>query len=200
MAKLNLPKELLQKESFKTLPAKEKEEYLSNLLKKILELNREGVTLSQIKEAAGLTYSTIWHHLEVLSCTAQCHKISRGNLDIYYPTGKSTHLNDYTKGKVCYSISTVENNDGKFVCIHEKRENRMGNQTVCSGIQIPLELIDDFIKTFSKVKSKSKGVTAEELLKEGLIKEEEKAEESEKITSKELLEEGTLKKKSNKKR
>ncbi|MEK6892170.1 MAG: hypothetical protein AABX25_03220 [Nanoarchaeota archaeon] len=194
MTKINLPKEVLPKETFKILPAKEKEEYFHNLLYKILELNPEGITISQVKEGTGLTYSTIWHHLEILSCTAQCHKISRGNLDVYHPIGKSTHLNDYNKGRSLYTISRAEESDGKFVHIHEKRENRLGNHIVISGIGIPVELIDDFIKTFSKVKSKGKGVTAEELLKEGLIKEEEKAEESEKITSKELLEEGTIKK------
>ena len=149
---INLPKELLQKEAFKTLPAKEKEEYLSNLLKKILELNPEGVTISQIREATGLTYSTIWHHLEVLSCTAQAHKVSRGNVDIYHPSGNLNHLNEYNKGKVLYAISTVENDRGKFVCIHEKRENRLGNHTVCKGVDIPFELIDDLIEQFNKIK------------------------------------------------
>ena len=152
MSNINLPKELLQKEAFKTLPAKEKEEYLSNLLKKILELNPEGVTISQIKEATDLTYSTIWHHLEVLSCTAQAHKVSRGNVDVYHHKGTATHLNEYSKGKVRYAVSTVENDKGKFVCIHEKRENRMGNHTVCKGIDIPFELIDDLTGEFNKIK------------------------------------------------
>lgn len=169
---INLPKELLQKEAFKTLPAKEKEEYLSNLLKKILELNPDGITISQIREATALTYSTIWHHLEVLSCTAQAHKVSRGNLDIYHYTGATNHLNEYEKGKARYSIGTVENNEGKFVCIHEKRENRLGNHSICKGVHIPFELIADFIETLSKVKSKSKGVTAETLLKKGMVKKE----------------------------
>ena len=158
MAQINLPKDMLQKEAFKTLPAKEKEEYVSNLLKKILELNPDGITISQIKEATGLTYSTIWHHLEVLSCTAQSHKISRGNLDVYYPTGKVDHLNEYDKGKARYAISAVENDKGKFVCIHEKRENRLGNHTVCKGIDIPIELIDKLIEQFNKIKKANLGV------------------------------------------
>ena len=156
MAKLNLPKEVLRKEAFKTLPAKGKEEYLSNLLIKILELNQEGITISQIKEATGLTYSTIWHHLEILSCTAQGKKISHGNLDVYYPTGTSNHLNDYSKGKAIYTISTVENNEGKFVCIHEKRENRSGNHTVCKGITIPVEIVDKLISELEKIKKSVK--------------------------------------------
>ncbi|MEK6827946.1 MAG: winged helix-turn-helix domain-containing protein, partial [Nanoarchaeota archaeon] len=124
----------------------------SNLLKKILELNPEGVTITQIREATGLTYSTIWHHLEVLSCTAQARKVSRGNIDVYYPSGKVDHLNDYAKGNSLYAVSTVENSEGKFVCIHEKRENRSGNQTVCRGISIPVEFIDNLIKDISKIK------------------------------------------------
>ena len=152
MANINLPKELLQKETFKILPAKEKEEYLGNLLNKILELNPEGITISQIKEATGLTYSTIWHHLEVLSCTAQARKVSRGNTDVYYTSGKVDHLSEHAKGDTRYTVSTVESSEGKFVCIHEKKENRSGNQTVCRGISIPLELIDNLIKTLSKIK------------------------------------------------
>ncbi len=154
MAKINLPEELLEKDSFKTLPAKEKEEYVSNVLIKILELNPNGVTISQIRDSTGLTYSTIWHHLEVLKCTAQCNKISRGNLDVYYPVGKVSHLNEYSRGKARYTLGTVENKEGKFVCIHEKRENRLGNYTILRGIAIPVELIDNLIKDFDKVKKK----------------------------------------------
>jgi len=172
MAKINLPKEVLQREAFKSLPAKEKDEYLRNLLSKILELNPEGITISQIKEATGFTYSTIWHHLEVLSCTAQCHKVSHGNSDVYHATGIINHLNDYNAGKIQYSLGIVEDKEGKFVCIHEKRENRMGNHAICKGINIPIELIGEFIETLSKVKSKGKGVTAEALLKEGMVKKE----------------------------
>src|SRR3989338_2537140 len=156
MAKINLPKEVLGKEAFKTLPAKGKEEYLSNLLKKILDLNPEGVTISQIKESAGLTYSTVWHHLEILSCTAQGKKISHGNLDVYYPIGNMSHLNDYSKGKAVYSISTVENNEERFVCINEKRENRSGNHTVCKGILIPYEIIDKVVSELEKAKKSFK--------------------------------------------
>src|SRR3989338_3415233 len=107
MANINLPKEMLEKEAFKTLPAKEKEEYVTNLLKKILDLNEDGITISQIKEATGLTYSTIWHHLEILSSTAQAHKISRGNLDVYYHNGIANYLNEHNTNKPPYPISTV---------------------------------------------------------------------------------------------
>jgi len=156
MAKINVPKNILEKEAFKTLPAKEKEEYVNNLLIKILDLTEDGITISQIREATGLTYSTIWHHLEILSCTAQAHKISRGNLDVYYHNGNSNHLSEHSTDKASYTISTVKNREGDFVCIHEKRENRLGNHTVCSGINIPTDLIDDFIEDLKKIKKSVK--------------------------------------------
>lgn len=155
MAKINLPKEMLNQEAFKVLSAKDKEEYVNNFLNRILQLNPSGITISQIKEAAGLNYSTIWHHLEVLSRVAQCHKISRGNLDIYYPAGNFVHLNEHAKDKVIYSISTLKNENEDFVCIHEKRENRSGNHVVCSGVCIPVELIGNFIADLGRIKSSS---------------------------------------------
>ena len=153
MANINLPKDMLEKEAFKTLPAKEKEEYVTNLLKKILDINEDGITISQIKEATGLTYSTIWHHLEILSCTAQAHKISRGNLDVYYHNGIANHLNEHSTNKAAYAISTIKNREGDFVCIHEKRQNRMGNHTICKGINLPVELLGNFIAELDKVKN-----------------------------------------------
>ncbi len=152
MTTINLPKGLLPKEEFKSLSAKEKGEFLSNLLKNLLEINPEGITTSQVREATGLTYSTIWHHLEILNSTGQCYKVSRGNMDIYHSSGSITHLNEYGKGKVKYAIGIVENSQGKFVCIHEKRESRTGSQAVCSGITIPIGLIGSFIETLNKAK------------------------------------------------
>ena len=152
MTKINLPKEMLEKEAFRSFPAKEKEEYVSNLLKKILDINPDGITISEIKESTGLTYSTIWHHLEILSCTSQAQKISRGNTDIYFPSGKISHLNDYDIGKVQYSIDIVENAEGKFISIQEKRQNRLGSHTVCKGVNVPIQLVDVLVKELSKLK------------------------------------------------
>lgn len=156
MAQINLPKEMLQKETFKTLPPKEKEEYISNLLNKLLQLNPDGVTISEIKEATGLAPSTVWHHLEILKSVTLSRKISRGNIDVYYPFGSFSHLNDYNKGEAQYALSTVENIEGKFVCIHEKRENRLGSYIILRGIAIPYELTDDIIAALNKAKKSVK--------------------------------------------
>ncbi|MEK6983591.1 MAG: winged helix-turn-helix domain-containing protein [Nanoarchaeota archaeon] len=156
MAKINLPKEMLEKESFKTLPPKEKEEYVGNLLIKILQLNPNGITTSEITDATGLTSSTIWHHLEILKSVTLSRKVSRGSVDVYYPIGSLNHVSDYDKGDARYAVSTVENSEGKFVCIHEKRENRLGSYVTLRGMAIPFELIDDIIFVLSKTKKSIK--------------------------------------------
>ncbi len=152
MAKINLPKDILERSALKSLPAKEKEEYLNNLLKKVLDINPEGVTISQIKESIGLTPSTIWHHLEMLKSTAQCRKISHGNMDVYHPYGKEEQLGDFDTPRAKYTIGRVQNEEGTFVCIHDKRKNRQETYTVVRGIAIPDEILDDVINTLSNAK------------------------------------------------
>lgn len=152
MAKINLPKNLLEGGALKSLPAKDKEEYITNLLKKILDLNQEGITISQVREAINLPSSTIWHHLEILKSSMQSRKISRGNIDIYYPLGKMYHIKDYDMGKVIYTVNNVENSEGKFICIHEKRKNSLGSYTILRGISIPVGLINEILLTLSKAR------------------------------------------------
>lgn len=152
MANINVPKEVLEIKSLKSLPAKEKEEYLTNLLVKILGINPNGVTMSQVKEATGLAPSTIWHHLEILKSNAQDRKISRGNLDIYYPAGKATHIKDHEMGKVKYNINKIENDEGTYVCIQETRQKRSGSYTIVRGVLLPLELIGEITDTLIKIK------------------------------------------------
>lgn len=154
MAKINIPKEYLGKEKLYTLPAKEKEEYITNLIKKILELNPDGVTLSQIIEATNLTSSTVWHHLEILKSNSQCRKISRGNIDVYYTFGKVDKLAELEHDNVKYTIGIVTNEDGSFVCFHESRESR-GTHKTLRGIAIPLGLIDDLTSVLDKIKKRS---------------------------------------------
>ena len=155
MTKINIPKEYIGKENLYSLPAKEKEEYITNLIKKILELNPDGVTLSQIIGATNLISSTIWHHLEILKSSSQCRKISRGNMDVYYSFGKVNHVANFDRNEVRYNIGTVTNEDGSFVCIHEARESR-GSQKTLRGIAIPISLIDDLVEVLAKLKKANK--------------------------------------------
>ena len=151
MAEINLPKDMLVKEKLHSLPPKYKEEYLTNLIKKIVELNPAGITLSQISKATGSSSSTIWHHLEILKSTSQCRKISHGNIDVYYPIGTLEHVIDFEKDNVKYSISTVINEEGSFVCIYELRKSGESEKTL-RGISIPLSLIENLVSVLNNAK------------------------------------------------
>jgi len=84
MLKTNLPQNILEKEEYLALSSSQKAEYISNLLKEILELNPEGVTVSQIDEVTYIGHSTIWHHLEILASRAICLRMDRGDTEVYH--------------------------------------------------------------------------------------------------------------------
>src|SRR3989338_2545604 len=81
--KLDLPQNILEKEQYSALSALQKGEYITNLLKQVLELNPNGVTISQVDKAIELGHSTIWHHLESLADCAYCLKMERGDTAVY---------------------------------------------------------------------------------------------------------------------
>src|SRR3989344_6549847 len=157
MPKISLPKEVLSKESLSSLPSKEKSEYLSNAIKKILEMNPEGITSSQIREATGYTYSTIWHHLEMLSAMEQCSKKQRGNVDIYFPNKIIMEIDEKiinAKNNSALSLRIVENIYGKYLNICRETEGRIGGSSVVSGILIPDFMIKDFKSAVERAEKK----------------------------------------------
>ena len=87
-AMINLPTDLLETEQFKAMPALEKDSYLDRMLKKILELNPNGITAPTIARSLGINATTIWRHLEKLTSTKyennKIRKISSKTEDIVY--------------------------------------------------------------------------------------------------------------------
>lgn len=152
MAKAVLPKNILKKERLSSLSPNEKSEYMNNVLKTILELNPNGLTDSQIKEATGYTYSTIWHHLETLAVTEQCYKVQRGNVDVFFPIERIIAVDEIEDGKNKSTYSFNISKDGKFVFVYKKTEDRLGNRMVSSGISIPANLVNDFISVLNKIR------------------------------------------------
>ena len=151
--KINLPPDILQKDKIASLPAKGKSEYMYNVLKKILEMNPEGITTSKVVESTGYTYSTVWHHLEMLSATEQCLKKQSGNSDAYFPN--HAYLNEKLQSKSpkeSFQISSIKNDAGKFIGIHRLREDRQGNMSIASGISIAVDNINEIMSALTKSK------------------------------------------------
>ena len=154
MLKLALPKNILDKEVYLSLPVLQKEEYIHNFLKEVLELNPNGVTTSQIDNATYLGHSTIWHHLEILASRSQCFKIERGDVFVYYPTKVVEPLEELdVKGAYyLYCFNIVENMYGKFIRIQMKQDTTAGNPRTHCGVLISSKSFGEVLDKLNKIK------------------------------------------------
>ena len=154
MLKLVLPQNILTKEQYVALSSIQKGEYVTNLLRQILELNPNGITISQVDKLLKLGHSTVWHHLENLAARAECLKMERGDTAVYnYNKIIHTLDNCDIQGKFYfYDFDVVENILGRFVRIQIKQENSSGNMIAHSGVIVRLAFFDEFLKSLNKIK------------------------------------------------
>ena len=152
--KLVLPQNILEKEQYSALSTYQKGEYTTNLLKQILELNPNGVTISQVDKAVNLGHTTIWHHLEKLADRAVCLKMERGDTAVYNFNKSLDLLEDCDyQGKFhFFDFDLVENLFGKFVRVQIKQENASGDLVAHSGIIISTEFFKDFVNSVVKIR------------------------------------------------
>ena len=150
--KLVLPQNILNKENYSALSALQKGEYINNLLRQVLELNPNGVTISQVDNALGFGHSTIWHHLGSLADCAYCLKMERGDTAVYNFNKVLHSLDDCNiQGKFYYyDFDIVENLFGKFVRMQIKQDDESGNLVVNNGIIVGTnsygKVVDSLIK------------------------------------------------------
>jgi len=156
MPNLNLPTNMLSKEQYSALPSLQKEEYIHNLLKEILQLNPSGVTVSDIKKNTYFGHSTIWHHLELLNAKGECLKLEHGDTDVFHLNKAIRHFEELelkgTKLGALYHFDLVENTYGKYLRIQRKRESRTQANITRQGVIIEDDLLDDLINALNKIK------------------------------------------------
>jgi len=152
---LDLPSDLLDMEKFKTMGPKDKERYTKTVLKKILELNPNGITAPQISRAIYFSRASVWNHLERLVMTREAYKLEFGKSTVYFPNGKMVHpifQNNLEVGGKSYAFFFVRNNFGDFIYLQERKRDKLGFSNVCGGIILPLEKLEDFINKLSSAK------------------------------------------------
>src|SRR3989338_1180816 len=154
MLKLNLPQNILGKEEYTALSTFQKGEYVTNLLKQMLELNTKGVTISQIDKEIHLGHSTVWHHMEKLADSAFCLKMERGDTVVYNYNKVLNDLEDcHIQGKFYhYDFDLIENMFGRFVRMQAKQEDQSGNIVVHSGIIIGTTYYDKVVESIIKIR------------------------------------------------
>lgn len=151
---VNLPSDMLEEDNFKALPSNEKQTYIESLLNKILRLNPNGITISQIISALGyFNKSTVWMHLENLVSIREAYKLEMGKTNVYYPNGQMIHpllREDIEIDDKTFSFFAVKNNFGNFIYLQEKKKDRLGVATACGGLVIPLKNAEEFLEQFKK--------------------------------------------------
>lgn len=152
--KLVLPQNILSKEQYSALSTYQKGEYVNNLLRQVLELNPNGITISQVDKELSLGHATIWHHLENLADRAECMKMERGDTAVYNFNRLLDELEDCDiQGKFYfYDFALVENIFGKFVRIQIKQEDTSGNVVAHSGIIVGTNSYDRVVDSLVKIK------------------------------------------------
>ncbi|MBI2659066.1 hypothetical protein HYX05_03135 [Candidatus Woesearchaeota archaeon] len=153
MLKINLPQGILEKSAYSALPSHQKAEYIHNLLKDILTLNKNGITVSQIEKSTCLGRATIWHHLEILASRGMCFKMDRGDTEVYHSNEiiaalKGLEVKDdyYT-----YKFSIIKNHYGKFVNIQAQQEDGAGNMVAHSGIMLNSAVFSNILNSLAKI-------------------------------------------------
>jgi DNA-binding transcriptional ArsR family regulator len=139
----------LSKEEYLELPPHERGKYLREIIRKTLEQNEQGVSVSDLEENLPFDKRAIQKHLEVLTHTNVAYTSKVGPTKLYHPNERALHTGiekEFTINGKEYGIYTVDNRLGEFVLIQESK-----NDEVEGGVLVPLSGFDEFIKNINEV-------------------------------------------------
>ena len=151
---LKVPDEVLPQEEIKSLRPKDREAYISKLTLDILQLNAsKGITIPELVNKTKVSRITIAKHLNRLVAIREAYCVSRGKLTIYYKNGRVVHqtnMKDTYLNDRIYSFFRLKNEDGDFIYIQEKEQDRYNKIIVKGGILVRDQ---DFLKFLSELQS-----------------------------------------------
>ncbi len=150
MQKISKPQNVLNKHELMALKPSRRKTYVHNKIMDILAMNENGVIISEVEDAIGFDYTTIWRHLENLVSVREAYKKKRGPLTIYYKNGKlghQTHREVCEVGNKHYVFDKIENHDGEFILIQEKEMDSLRKLNVKGGIMISVRDFPEVMKT-----------------------------------------------------
>jgi len=154
---IKVPYDLMEEEKFATLNSEDKKAYIRAVLKKILELNPNGITTSQItKRVSYFNKPIIWNHLEMMTITREAYSHKFGTTLVYYPNGRMVHpifKDDVTIDDRLYAFYLVENGVSKDLYIQEKNKDKLGALAVSGGLIVSFKSLDSFVDYIRDVKS-----------------------------------------------
>ena len=151
--RIRVPQDLIAQKELRSLRPKDRNQYVQKLILRILELNTQGVTISEIADQTGVNRNTLASHMKTLVAIREAYAINRGNLSIFYKNGKVVHARS-TEHKFpndrFYRFYRLENEQGKFVYIQERQLDEFRAIKVKGGIMIKDGDFMHFMKELQK--------------------------------------------------
>ncbi|MEE9174976.1 MAG: hypothetical protein V3U19_02255 [Thermodesulfobacteriota bacterium] len=135
---------LKEQKEIKRLKASEKERYIRQQLRKIVNLNPHGVTLVQLNNTLSFDYRTIEKHLFALQFTNEVYTQKIGATTLYL--SNLAGMKDETKRNITiddheFEVSEIENREGEFVLIRQLREG-----DTRGGVLVPKDKHKEFLE------------------------------------------------------
>lgn len=139
---------ILSSEEIKTLRPDERETYIKNVVKDILDKKKNGVSISDVVELTGFTRITIGKHLQHLASIREAYKKETRGGAIFFKNGRLVHPTGQSQinvGNKVFAFYRLENDDGEFFYIQEKEEDIYKALKVKGGIMIPVKHFQSFL-------------------------------------------------------
>lgn len=148
MGQIRTP-ETLEKEQYLELPPHERGQYLRTIIRKTLEMNEQGVSVSDLEDSLPFDKRAINKHLEILTHTNVAYTSQIGPTKLYHPNERAMHTGFEKEVKLNgkeYGIYTVDNRLGEFVLIQEIKDD-----DIKGGILVPQSVFNEFIEILGEV-------------------------------------------------
>lgn len=146
---------LLSDLEFQKLSAQEKETYVKEVIRKTLDGNPHGITVTQLKELLPFDRRIIEKHLGIMKFTNEIYTVAIGSNVLYIPNHKALHEATAVSKKLGnhdYQVYTLQNRLGEFVVI-QQRDARRDSQEITGGLQLPKKDFGEFISYLRKAKA-----------------------------------------------
>jgi predicted transcriptional regulator len=142
----------LSETEYQKMSPQEKETYIKEVLKKTLQLNPHGLTVTQLRDALQYDRRIIEKHLAIMKMTNEVYTVTLGSNVLYIPnhkamreaTSQTRRFGDYE-----YQVFTLKNRLGDFVVLQQKNIKK-DSQDIAGSLQLPLKDFKDYVEYLRK--------------------------------------------------
>lgn len=158
MAEIQIPV-ILTREEQRKLPPQERELYIREILRKTLEMNIHGATISLLSKRLSFDPRTLEKHLSILTYTNEIYSVKIGPTKLYLSNSRAMHPvseQTFTIDDRTYDVWEINNRLGHYIMIQEKKVGDY-RRDVEGGILIPFDTFPEFVEHLNNIKSELNG-------------------------------------------